>query len=184
MDETLMIHGCINKDREAEEALYNKYSPLILGICYRYCKCIDTAEDMLQDSFIKIFREIKNFRNKGSFEGWIRTIAVHTCLNLLKKNKTFSENIEIEFAKNVYSNSDNVHSLLQTKQVIECIRMLPIGYRTIINLYAIEGYSHKEIGEMLDIKEGTSRSQYTRARAMLQHILLKKKIIFNKIKIA
>jgi RNA polymerase sigma-70 factor (ECF subfamily) len=132
---------------------------------------------MLQEGFIKVFSQMHTFGNRGAFEGWIRRIIVHTCINILKKNKKFNESVDIIHATAVQVREESVPSIVQAKQVVECIRMLPIGYRTVLNLYAIEGYSHREIGEMLDIEESTSRSQYTRAKAMLEDILIRKKII-------
>jgi DNA-directed RNA polymerase specialized sigma24 family protein len=102
---------------------------------------------------------------------------VHTCINNLKKNKKFSDSLDIIHAHSVHINEEMIPSIMQAKQVVECIRMLPLGYRTVLNLYAIEGFPHKEIAGMLDIEESTSRSQYTRAKAMLEEILIKKKII-------
>ena len=120
------------------------------------------------------------FENRGAFEGWIRRIVVHTCINILKKNKKFNESVDIVYATGVQVREESVPSIVQAKQVVECIRMLPIGYRTVLNLYAIEGYSHKEISDVLDIEESTSRSQYTRAKAMLEDILVRKRIIVNR----
>jgi RNA polymerase sigma-70 factor (ECF subfamily) len=102
---------------------------------------------------------------------------VHTCINILKKNKKFNESVDIIHATGVQVKGESVPSIVQAKQVVECIRLLPIGYRTVLNLYAIEGYSHKEIAGMLEIEESTSRSQYTRAKAMLEDILIRKKIL-------
>jgi RNA polymerase sigma factor, sigma-70 family len=132
---------------------------------------------MLQEGFIKVFSQMHTFGNRGAFEGWVRRIIVHTCINILKKNKKFNESVDIIHATAIQVREESVPSIVQAKQVVECIRMLPIGYRTVLNLYAIEGYSHREIGEMLDIEESTSRSQYTRAKAMLEDILIRKKII-------
>ncbi|OIR08365.1 ECF RNA polymerase sigma factor SigE [mine drainage metagenome] len=132
---------------------------------------------MLQEAFIKVFTQIHTFQNKGAFEGWIRRIIVHTCINFLKKYKKFNENVDLLHAQNQPSKEETIASIMQGKQVIESIRLLPVGYKTVLNLYAIEGYSHKEIGELLDIEESTSRSQFTRAKAMLETILIKKRII-------
>jgi len=132
---------------------------------------------MLQEGFIKVFLQIHTFENRGAFEGWIRRIVVHTCINILKKNKKFNESVDIIHATGIYIREDSVPAIVQAKQVVECIRMLPIGYRTVLNLYAIEGYSHREISDLLNIEESTSRSQYTRAKAMLEDILVKKKIM-------
>ena len=131
----------------------------------------------LQEGFIKVFLQIHTFQNKGAFEGWIRRIIVHTCINNLKKNKRFNESVDIIQASSVQVREENIPSIVQAKQIVECIRMLPVGYRTVLNLYAIEGYSHKEIAEMLDIEESTSRSQYTRAKQMLEEILIRRNLI-------
>jgi RNA polymerase sigma-70 factor (ECF subfamily) len=132
---------------------------------------------MLQEGFIKVFSQIHTFESRGSLEGWIRRIVVHTCINILKKNKKFNDSVDLIHATSLQVREENIPSIIQAKQVIECIRILPLGYRTVLNLYAIEGYSHREIGNMLDIEESTSRSQYTRAKAMLEDILIKKRII-------
>ena len=177
MTEELMLAGCIRNNATAQEALYNRFSPRMLGVCYRFAKNREDAEDLLQEGFIKVFTQIHQYRNEGALEGWIRRIIVHTCINILKKNKKFSDSVDIIHASSVHVKEEMIPSIMQAKQVVECIRTLPIGYRTVLNLYAIEGYSHKEIAGMLDIEESTSRSQYTRAKAMLEDILIKKKII-------
>ena len=177
MTEEAMLQGCIKNDASAQQELYHYYSPKMLSVCYRYAKNREDAEDMLQEGFIKVFMQIRQFQNRGALEGWIRKIMVHTCINSLKKNKKFSESVDIIYANSIHVREDAIPSILQAKQVVECIRLLPMGYKTVLNLYAIEGYSHKEIGEMLDIEESTSRSQYTRAKAMLEDILIRKRII-------
>jgi RNA polymerase sigma-70 factor (ECF subfamily) len=177
MTEEIMLQGCLDNLATAQEALYNRFSPRMLGVCYRYARNREDAEDMLQEGFMKIYSQIHQFRNTGALEGWIRKIIVHTCINILKKNKKFSESVDLIHASGVHINENNITSMLQAKQVVECIRLLPMGYRTVLNLYAIEGFSHKEIGSILDIEESTSRSQYTRARGLLEEILLKKRIL-------
>jgi RNA polymerase sigma-70 factor (ECF subfamily) len=177
MTEEAMLRGCIRNVAVAQQELYYMYSPRMLSLCYRYAKSREDAEDMLQEGFIKVFTQIKQFQNRGALEGWIRKIIVHTCINNLKKNKKFTESVDLIHASGVYIREETIPSIVQAKQVVECIRLLPIGYRTVLNLYAIEGYSHREIATMLDIEESTSRSQYTRAKAMLEDILLKKNIL-------
>jgi RNA polymerase sigma factor (sigma-70 family) len=177
MTEETILQGCLRNDATAQQELYYRYSPKMLTVCYRYARSREDAEDMLQEGFIKVFTQIRQFQGRGALEGWIRRIMVHTCINHLKKNRKFLDSVDIIYASTVYVREDNVPSLLQAKQVVECIRLLPMGYRTVLNLYAIEGYSHKEIATMLDIEESTSRSQYTRAKAMLENILVKKNII-------
>lgn len=177
MTEEAILQGCLNNNAAAQKALYEKYSAKMLSVCYRYAHNREDAEDMLQEGFIKVFGQIHTFQNRGAFEGWIRRIIIHTCINNLKKNKRFNESVDLIHATSLQVMEETIPSIIQAKQVVECIRLLPIGYRTVLNLYAIEGYSHREIGEMLDIEESTSRSQYTRAKAMLEDMLIKKKIL-------
>ena len=177
MTEEALLKGCLNSDAVAQRELYNKYSPKMLAVCYRFAHNREDAEDMLQEGFIKVFLQMHSFENRGSFEGWIRRIIVHTCINILKKNKKFAESVDIIHATGVQIREESVPAIIQAKQVVECIRMLPIGYRTVLNLYAIEGYSHREIANILGIEESTSRSQYTRAKAMLENILIRRRIL-------
>jgi RNA polymerase sigma-70 factor (ECF subfamily) len=177
MTEEALLKGCLSNNAAAQRELYNKYSSKMLSVCYRYAHNREDAEDMLQEGFIKVFLQIHTFENRGAFEGWIRRIIVHTCINILKKNKKFNESVDIIHANGIQVREESVPAIIQAKQVVECIRMLPIGYRTVLNLYAVEGFSHREIAGMLDIEESTSRSQYTRAKAMLEDILTKKRII-------
>ena len=177
MTEEKMLQDCLENFAVAQEAMYNRFSPKMLGVCYRYAKNREDAEDMLQEGFIKVFSQIHQFKNSGSLEGWIRRIIVHTCINILKKNKKFTDSLDIVHASTIGANEYNIASIMQAKQVVECIRLLPLGYRTVLNLYAIEGYSHREIGLILGIEESTSRSQYT--RALLEEILIKKRILLK-----
>ncbi|HWB26916.1 MAG TPA: sigma-70 family RNA polymerase sigma factor [Chitinophagaceae bacterium] len=177
MTEQSILAGCLQNDPVAQRELYTRYSPKMLSVCYRFAQNREDAEDMLQEGFIRVFTQIHTFQNKGAFEGWIRRIIVHTCINFLKKYKKFSESIDLGYASYLQVKEETVPSIMQAKQVVECIRLLPVGYKTVLNLYAIEGYNHKEIAEMLDIEESTSRSQYTRAKTMLEGILIKKRIL-------
>ena len=177
MTEEIMLQGCLDNLSIAQEALYNRFSPRMLGVCYRYARNREDAEDMLQEGFMKVYAQIHQYKGSGALEGWIRKIIVHTCINILKKNKKFSDSVDLVHASSIQISDNNIPSMMQAKQVVECIRLLPIGYRTVLNLYAIEGFSHKEIAVILEIEESTSRSQYTRARALLEEILIKKKIL-------
>ena len=179
MTEEIMLQGCLDNLSIAQEALYNRFSPRMLGVCYRYARNREDAEDMLQEGFMKVYSQIHQYKGSGALEGWIRKIIVHTCINILKKNKKFSDSVDLIHASSIQISDNNIPSMLQAKQVVECIRLLPIGYRTVLNLYAIEGFSHKEISAILEIEESTSRSQYTRARALLEEILIKKKILLK-----
>ena len=177
MTEEAILKGCLKKDAAAQRELYNRFSPKMLAVCYRFAHNREDAEDMLQEGFIKVYSQVHTFESRGAFEGWIRRIIVHTCINILKKNKKFNESVDIIHATGVQVREESVPSIIQAKQVVECIHLLPIGYRTVLNLYALEGYNHREIAGMLDIEESTSRSQYTRAKAMLEEILIRKKIL-------
>ncbi len=177
MTEDNIIEGCLGNDPSAQRELFNRFSPKMLAVCYRYAQSREDAEDMLQEAFIKVFTQMHTFQNKGAFEGWIRRIIIHTCINFLKKYKKFNDSIDLEQATYVHVKEETIPSIMQAKQVAECIRSLPVGYRTVLNLYAIEGYSHREIATMLDIEESTSRSQYTRAKSMLENVLIKKNIL-------
>lgn len=177
MTEQAIIAGCLHNEVAAQRELYNRYSPKMLSVCYRFAQNREDGEDMLQEGFIKVFTQIHTFQNKGAFEGWIRRIIVHTCINFLKKHKKFNESVDLDYANYIQVKEETVPSIMQARQIVECIRLLPLGYRTVLNLYALEGYSHKEIGSMLDIEESTSRSQYTRAKSMLENILIRKQII-------
>lgn len=177
MSEQALIEGCLRNELIAQRELYELYSPKMLAVCHRYAINREDAEDMLQEGFVKVFLQIRSFEGRGSFEGWIRRIMVHTCINNLKKNKKFQDNIDIIHAHGIPTCTDAIPSIVQAKQITECIRSLPVGYRTVLNLYAIEGYSHREIASMLDIEESTSRSQYTRAKNLLETLLIQRNIL-------
>ena len=166
-----LILGCMQNDPAAQRELYNRFSPKMLPVCYRFAQSREDAEDMLQEGFIKVFMQIHTFENKGAFEGWVRRIIVHTCINLLKKNKRFNESLDLEHASSLQVKEETLPSIMQAKQVVECIRLLPIGYRTVLNLYVIEGYSHKEISELLQISTGTSKWHLSEARKTLQKMI-------------
>ena len=179
MTEEAILQGCLKNNAAAHKALYERFSAKMLVVCYRYAHSREDAEDMLHEGFIKVFSQIHTFEGRGALEGWVRRIIVHTCINILKKNKRFNESVDLIHANSIQVREESIPSIIQAKEVVECIRLLPIGYRTVLNLYAIEGFSHKEISIMLDIEESTSRSQYTRAKAMLEDALIRKKILYK-----
>ena len=127
MTEQSIIAGCLHNDAAAQRELFNKYSPKMLSVCYRFAQNREDAEDMLQEGFIKVFSQLHQYQNSGSFEGWIRRVIVNTCINVLKKNKRFSDCLDISFAENLHSLEKNIPSIIQAKQIVECIRLLPIG---------------------------------------------------------
>jgi RNA polymerase sigma-70 factor (ECF subfamily) len=150
----------------------------MLGVCMRYAKDRSEAEDMLQEGFIKVFNNITKFKGEGSFEGWIRRIMVFTAINIYKyRSRKFQETYETENSEATYH--DDVIDQISAKEIIVLIQQMPEGYRLVFNLYAIEGYTHKEIGDMLGIAEGTSKSQFSRAKQYMQHVLAKHYRILN-----
>lgn len=168
MTEEQIIEGCKAQERNAQKALYDKYARTMYGVCLRYSIDENAAKDLLQDGYIKVFANIQSFEGRGSFEGWMKRIFVNLALENIRKNKTITHNTEL--AEDIIDNTvdeDNA-DVIPVDELLKMIKSLPEGYATVFNLYAIEDYSHKEIAEMLNISEGTSRSQYVRARQALQ----------------
>lgn len=165
----LLIQYSIVGDRLAQKAIFDKYSGKLMGVCMRYAVDQPAAEDILQEGFIKAFKNLHKFRNEGSFEGWLRRIMVNTAIEIYRKKNHLYSVLEIETQQEKVTH-DNVLSDLAAEDILEMVRNLSPGYRTVFNMYAIEGYSHKEIAEQLNISEGTSKSQLARAR----YILMKK----------
>jgi RNA polymerase sigma factor (sigma-70 family) len=167
MDERQLVKNCLKEKPEAQRQLYERFAKPMLGICYRYTKSLRDAEDVLQEGFVKVFLGLKQYKFEGELGAWIRRIMVNTALNFLKRNKKYRD--EMFFAEQPLHPvaDDNPAVSLQAKELADLVRQLPHGYQTIFNLHAVEGYSHVEIGEMLGISDGTSRSQYARARSLL-----------------
>ncbi|MBO7133237.1 MAG: sigma-70 family RNA polymerase sigma factor [Bacteroidales bacterium] len=169
-DNEKLIRKCQQKSRKAFEELYRKFSPFVYGICLRYAKNRDEAQDILQECFIKVMERIGEFRFEGSFEGWLQRMVVNESLNYLKVNKNSFSEIDEEDADAEDVAADIV-SDMTAKELLDVISRLPDGYRTIFNLYVIEGYQHNEIAEILNITESTSRSQLKKAREQLIDII-------------
>ncbi len=167
MDTQKLVKECIRGIPAAQRQLYDHFAETMLGICYRYTKSMDDAEDVLQDGFVKVFRNLHQYKYEGELGGWIRRIMVTTALNYLKKNSRYNHDFSFD-SENLHPVADDNPEIKMTgKELAELLRQLPVGYQTIFNLHAVEGFSHVEIGKMLGINEGTSRSQYARARALL-----------------
>ena len=161
-----LVAGCKQHSKVHQKALYQQYYRLMFGVCLRYTDNRDDAEDVLQEGFIKVFQHLKNFRGQGSLEGWIRRIMVHTSIEHYRKRSRYFM-VDIEHARDVELSADQLGHLTR-EELLVLIRALPAGYRTVFNLYVIEGYSHKEIAKMLKISEGTSKSQLSRAKGLLK----------------
>lgn len=155
-------------DEKAQKAFYKRFAPRMYGICLRFSNNTAEAEDILQEGFIRIFNHIKDFRGEGSIEGWVRRTIVNTAINFYKKRIKQGISTELEYIREKAQGESYIIENMAAKELLEVIQQLPDGYRTVFNLNVIEGYSHKEIGEMLDISENTSKSQLSRARVALQ----------------
>jgi RNA polymerase sigma factor (sigma-70 family) len=180
MDIHGLVKDCLKGKPSAQRELYQHFAQPMLGVCYRYTKSMDDAEDVLQEGFIKVFKNLSQYKGDGELGAWIRRIMVNTAINYLKSQSRYQSDLSfLESGLHPVSDSDP-ELLLQAKELADLIRQLPAGYQTIFNLHAVEGYSHVEIGKMLGINEGTSRSQYARARALLI-TWIKKNSLDNKI---
>jgi RNA polymerase sigma-70 factor (ECF subfamily) len=162
-----IIAGCRKKDETCQHLLFHRYARKLMAVCLRYTGNAPEAEDMLQESFIKIFASIHQFRSEGSFEGWIRRVAVNICLRKIKKSKIRFDNIATpeDIGDSI---PPQAISVLSEKELIKLISNLPNGYRVVFNLHVIEGYSHDEIAALLGIAPATSRTQLIKARRLLQ----------------
>jgi RNA polymerase sigma-70 factor (ECF subfamily) len=174
MDYSELVKDCIKEKPAAQKQLYNLFAGPMLGICYRYTKSMSDAEDVLQEGFVKVFRSLNQYKSEGELGGWIRRIMVNTAINYLKRNSRYRS--EMLFADDYMHPVDNNNPEVQMagKELAEMIRQLPTGYQTIFNMHAVEGFTHVEIGALLGIHEGTSRSQYARARGLLSNWIEKK----------
>ncbi|HEY4799471.1 MAG TPA: RNA polymerase sigma factor [Bacteroidia bacterium] len=189
MTDDELVKSCISKNPAAQKLLFDRFSRKMMGVCLRYADRSEEAEDMLQNGFIRVFEKIETFKGTGSLEGWIRKIIVNESLTYLRKNKSMKLAVAIDDVAYMISDNHGTGDNINEQDLLKMIQKLPIGFRTIFNMYAIEGYSHKEIAELLSISEGTSKSQYSRAKVHLQNMLtadtansnnIKKEIIGNK----
>lgn len=164
-EETEIIQLAIDNNRQAQQLIYSKFSSKMLSVCRQYIKDVQLAEDVMITSFMKVFTNLRRFENKGSFEGWIRRIMVNECISYLRVQKKIKF---VEDENYTEESFNGIESQLSTDQIQFLIDGLPDGYKMVFNLYAIEGYKHNEIATMLGINEGTSKSQLSHARKMLQ----------------
>ncbi len=177
--EAQLIKALRKADQKAQRQLYEKYASRMLGVCRRYISDPMAAEDILVEGFMKVFDKIDQFKSEGSFEGWIRRIMVNEALGYLRQQKRSLEDVSLDEAHGI-ADFEQADQSLQAEEMMNMIGTLPTGYRTIFNLYAIEGYSHAEIADMLGITESTSKSQLHRARALLQQLVAKWENDFKK----
>jgi RNA polymerase sigma factor (sigma-70 family) len=168
--ESDLLEGCRRGDRKMQHELYNRFAPKMYGVCLRYASNAEEAEDILQEGFIKIFNKINSYRGEGSFEGWIRRIFVNTAIEHFRK-KIYLQPISETEENTVEGKYLSVLDSLAEKDIIQLVQQLSPGYRTVFNMYVVEGYTHKQIAEMLGISEGTSKSQLSRAKLILQDLV-------------
>jgi RNA polymerase sigma-70 factor (ECF subfamily) len=169
MTDKELVEGCIREDRKYQKILWNLYSSKLMALCLRYCKNQEEAEDALMESFVRIYDKIPTFRYQSSLETWMRRIAVNISINKLRSQKDIWK--ELSESEYELGYTDNAMYQLEAKQIMRLIEKLPVGYRTVFNLFVVEGYTHKEIADMMGIDEGTSRSQLAKARKSLQEML-------------
>lgn len=167
MTDKELIEGCLRKDPHAQKALFVRYAGTMMAVCIRYARHRLEAEDILQEAFIRVYDNLDRFQFKGAFEGWIRRIVINTALKNYQRKQYSQEQIGLENLPET-SSEPVAYAQLGEAELLDMITRLPEGYRLVFNLYAIEGYSHKEIADMLGIQESTSRTQLLKARKLLQ----------------
>ena len=167
--EQLTIESCRKGDRKAQKALFDRLAPRMFPVCIRYAGDRETAEDILQDGFVTLFSKLDTYKGEGSFEGWARKIFVNTALMYLRKKDALKMSDDLENARHLASGTTTQIENIGYKELIKLVTSLPTGFRTVFNMYVLEGYSHKEIAEILNITETTSRTQLSRARVWLQN---------------
>ncbi|TND10313.1 MAG: RNA polymerase sigma-70 factor, ECF subfamily [Bacteroidetes bacterium] len=167
MIESELVKECLKGKQDSQKRLYEHFAHKMLGVCYRYAHSREEAEDFLQESFITVFRKLHQWKGEGELGAWIRRIVVNTSLNCIKSRHFFTRDINTIPIDHIPDNDTVLQDQTNDKELVEFIHQLPTGCKTVFNLYAIEGYSHDEIGKMLGIKASTSRSQFMKARKML-----------------
>ncbi|MGI8952177.1 MAG: RNA polymerase sigma factor [Chitinophagaceae bacterium] len=168
-----LIKNCLEGKRLAQELLYQQFAEIMMGVCYRYTKSAEDAEDILQEGFIKVFTKMHQFKNEGDLGAWIRKIMVNTAITYLNKHNRYKKDMKLETVlMHPVSDADPEISI-DTKQLVELIRTLPSGYQTVFNLVAVEGYNLIEVAHLLNTNENTIRSRYSRSRSMIIGLLRK-----------
>lgn len=167
-----LINGCRRNKRKSQDALYSRYSPMLLGVCMRYTKNKFDAEDVLQEGFVKIFKNIGKYSMDKSFEGWIRRIMINTAITFYRRNLKHAYHDDVDEAHDISDSlGPDINAEFSQEEMMQAINALPDGYRIVFNMYVIEGYKHKEIAEQLEIDINTSKSQLSRAKKYLQREL-------------
>lgn len=168
MNDSALVKKCIEGDQRAQRMLFERFAPKMLGVCMRYSKNSEQAEDVLQDGFVKVFTKLTHYKGDGSLEGWIRRVVVNTALDQIRKNTKFQDNVALDDVDYKLELKGNILEALAAEDLMVLINEMPNGYKVVFNMFAIEGYSHKEIAKELNVSENTSKSQYSRARSYLK----------------
>lgn len=177
MSEEELIKQCLKNDQRAQRMLFDMFSPKMMSVCMRYASNRDEAEDILQDGFVKVFSKLNLYKGDGSFEGWIRRTIINTALDQIRRTKKNIIDVDLSEADYLAGEDEKVVSRLRTEEVMQIIQNMPDGYRTVFNLFAIEGYSHKEIADELGVTESTSKTQYKKARNYLMGVIVERENI-------
>ena len=177
INEQDLVRACQRNDRKAQTAFYNMYKGKLMGVCRRYARSKEEAEDIYQEAFVKVFNNIKSLEKPEAVGAWVRKTVIHTAINYYHANLKFQQNTDYETV--VLSNDDypNILATLSSEDLLALIHQLPDGYRMVFNLYVVDGYNHNEIGQMLGISENTSKSQLSRAKELLRKQLKKLGIV-------
>ena len=173
MTDEQLVTGCLKGEPLAQKELYRAYARKMMSICMRYAPGREQAQDILQDGFVKVFQKMDLYRGDGPLGGWIARTMVNTALDHIRRNKPYDHSLDLTEAEHLHSEDAQVLGQMSTGELMELIQALPPGYRAVFNLFAIEGYAHKEISEMMGISENTSKSQFMKARAYLRKLLPK-----------
>ena len=176
-DQNLLIQGCIDGDRKCQQKLYESFYGKMMVVCLRYAKDRDEALDVFQEAFIKVFKNLSRYGNTGSFEGWVRRIMVNTAIDHIRKNKKLKEMVELNddlMGTEMEEESEDLLDKISFQDLLNCVQDLSPAYRSVFNMYVVDGFSHREIAEKLDISEGTSKSNLSKAKMNLRKIMLVK----------
>ncbi|MFC1732215.1 RNA polymerase sigma factor [candidate division KSB1 bacterium] len=169
ISEEKIIEGCIANKRSAQKILFKKFNATMLGLCLRYCKNLEEAEDVMMEGFMTVFTKIEDYKKEGSFEGWIKRIMINTAINNYRSNLKHYYHADVDDYENQYAAHNMIAETIDAEEILKHIQQMPEGYRMVFNLYAIEGYAHKEIANMLGITVSTSKSQLSKARKYIQN---------------
>ncbi|MFY8136857.1 MAG: RNA polymerase sigma factor [Flavobacteriales bacterium] len=179
MSDQELVSLCRNGNREAQKELFGRYAGKMMTVCRRYFSNKEEAEDILQEGFIKVFERLHQWQGTGALGGWIRTVMVNTALTHIRSQKKWKDTIDIEHADQIDAGSISGLEQLQAEEILAIIDQMPTGYRTVFNLFAVEGYGHKEIGEMLGISENTSKTQFLKSKEWLKKTLAEQEKYFG-----